>query len=110
MRKYSAAENSDAACETPGKCADLTRGLPPPFFGSDHSKGVAKADSGSAHSKGHAGQRAYGQNCHQSSIWSSEKTKVGGDGIGRNFLQGKCKEKSIEGQQKSAGGSVNMFV
>src|SRR5216684_237429 len=34
---------------------DLTRAPPPPFFGSVHSKGVAKADSGSAHSKGHTG-------------------------------------------------------
>src|SRR5467141_425279 len=90
----------------PGMCAGLTKGPPPPFFGSVHSKGVAEADSGSAHSKGHAGQRTYGQNCHQPSIWCSEKTKAGGDGIGRNFLQGKCKEKSIEGQQKSAGTGI----
>ncbi len=33
------------------------------------------------------------------------KTKVG-DGIGRNSLQGKCRGKSIEGQQKSAGTGI----
>ncbi len=38
--------------------------------------------------------------------WCSEKTKAGSDGIGRNFLQRKCKEKSIEGQQKSAGTGI----
>src|SRR5882762_4756901 len=87
-------------------CAGLTRGPPPPFFGSVHSKGVAGADSGSAHSKGHAGQRTYGQNCHQSSIWCSEKTKAGADGIGRNFLQGSVKKNRSKVNKKARGPGI----
>jgi len=57
--------------------------------------------SASVHSKGHTGRIVISLR-----FGARKKLKVGADGIGRNFLQAKCKEKSIEGQQKSAGTGI----
>src|SRR6266851_8705081 len=79
---------------------DLTRAPPPPFSRSVHSKGVVGTDPGSAHSKGHAGTIAI------SLRFGARKKLKWGSTDGRNFLQGKCREKSIEGQEKSAGTGI----
>ena len=51
------------------------------------------------------GPENYAQNCDQLFVWSSGKIS-GVDGCGRNFLREKCIEKSIEGQEKSAGTGI----
>src|SRR6266403_5184990 len=84
-------------------CTGLTRGPPPPFFGSVHSKGVAKAGSGSAHSKGHAGQRTYGQNCDQPSIGARRKLKWGAMESGATFYKGSVKKNRSKVNKKARG-------
>src|SRR5258707_9417293 len=84
-------------------CAGLTRDPPPPFFGSVHSKGVAKADSGSAHSKGHAGQSTYGQNCHQPSIGARKKLKWGAMESDAIFYRGSVKKNRSKVNKKARG-------
>src|SRR5258707_4775383 len=84
-------------------CAGLTRDPPPPFFGSVHSKGVAKADSGSAHSKGHAGQSTYGQNCHQPSIGARKKLRRGAMESDATFYRGSVKKNRSKVNKKARG-------
>src|SRR5712664_3172694 len=90
----------------PGMCAGLTRGPPPPFFGSVHSKGVAGADSGSAHSKGHAGQRTYGQNCHQPSIGARKKLRRGAMESDATFYRGSVKKNRSKVNKKARGTGI----
>src|SRR6266851_1867035 len=82
-------------------CTGLTRGPPPPFFGSVHSKGVAGADSGSAHSKGHTGRSVSSRR-----FGARKKLRRGATESDAIFYRGKWKEKSMEGQQKSAGTGI----
>src|SRR5258707_9891080 len=84
-------------------CAGLTRGPPPPFFGSVHSKGVAEADSGSAHSKGHAGQSHTGRIVIGVRFGARRKLKWGAMKSGAIFYRGSVKKNRSKVNKKARG-------